>query len=65
MHRDKYFMILSKTGMNILAMGEHSSRAIADKGGHDQYIHALGRGDYLKIDPSNMIYYSCQFADNQ
>ena len=65
MHRDNYFMILSSSGINILAMGETSSKAIADKDGHDQYIHALGTSEYLKIDPSNMIYYMCQFLDNQ
>ena len=39
-------------------MGENSSKGIQDfKDGHDQYIHALGSTVYLKIDPSNMIYY--------
>ena len=57
MHRDNYFMILSQQGINVLAMGEHSSKAIIDKDGHDQYLHALGTSEYLKIDPDNLVYY--------
>jgi hypothetical protein len=52
-------MILNQHGISILAMGEHSTRAIKMPDGHDKYIHALGSANYLKIDKTNMIYYSC------
>ena len=46
-------------------MGEHSSREIKAEDGHDKYLHALGTSEYLKIDKGNMIYYHCQFKEDE
>ena len=61
----KYFMILSKQGINLLALGHETSRPVFDKDGFPRYIHALGSCDYLKIDPPNIIFFSCQYYNDR
>ena len=60
-----YFMILSKSGINLLSIGYKGSRQVLDKDGFPRYIHALGSCNYLKVDPSNVIFFSCQFYDDR
>lgn len=58
-------MILNKSGINLLALGEYGSRQVIDKDGFPRYIHALGSCNYLKIDPSNVILFACQYYDDR
>ena len=49
------FMILSKSGISLLALGDKSTRAVQDKDGDDRMIHALGSCNFLKIESTNHI----------
>ena len=49
------FLILSKDGMNVIALGEKENRKVKDKDGLDRLIHSVGSCNYLKIEPSNHI----------
>lgn len=60
-----YFMILSKSGINLLALGHSGSRQILDNDGFPRYIHALGSCNYLKIDPANVIFFACQYYNDR
>ena len=59
------FMILSKDGINLLAIGEKPSRVVKDQDGLDRMIHSLGKCNYLKIEPTNHLLFACQFYDNR
>jgi len=59
------FIILSKDGINVLALGEKPSRIITDDKGAPRMIHSLGSCNYLKIDPSNHLLFACQYYDNR
>lgn len=59
------FMILNKTGINIIAIGEKPSRVIKDNEGYDRKIHSLGSCNYLKIEPSNHLLFACQFYNKR
>ena len=52
------FLILSKTGLQLLQLGTKDSKVVFDKEGQKRYIHSLGKPNYLKIEPSNHILYS-------
>jgi hypothetical protein len=53
------FMILSKDGIQILALGEKPGRVLKDQDGLNRYIHSLGSVNYLKIEPSNHLLFAC------
>jgi len=59
------FLILSKDGINVLALGEKPSRAIKDAEGFERMIHSLGKCNYLKIEPTNHLLFACQFYDDR
>jgi hypothetical protein len=59
------FLILSKDGINVIALGEKESRVIKDSEGFERMIHALGKVNYLKIEPTNHILFACQFYDDR
>lgn len=59
------FMILSKDGINMIALGEKEGRVIKDMEGKDRFIHSLGSVNYLKIEPTNHLLFACQFYDNR
>ena len=52
------FMILSKEGINIIMLGEKKPRALKDKDGNIRMLHALGEMNYLKIEPTNHVYFA-------
>lgn len=52
------FMILSKDGMNLLAIGHKESRIVTDKDGKKRMIHSLGSCNYLKIEDSNHLLFA-------
>jgi hypothetical protein len=58
-------LILSKDGINVLALGEKKGRVIQDKEGFERYIHSLGSLNYIKIEPSNHLLFACQFYDDR
>lgn len=53
------FLILSKDGINLLAIGEKPSRVVKDTEGLDRMIHSLGKCNYLKIEPTNHLLFAC------
>ena len=53
------FLILSKDGINILALGEKDPRVIKDSENLNRMIHSLGRCNYLKIEGSNHLLFAC------
>jgi hypothetical protein len=53
------FLILSKDGINVLALGEKPGRVIKDQEGFDRYIHSLGSINYIKIEPTNHLLFAC------
>lgn len=59
------FMILSKDGINLLAIGEKESKVVKDKDGLNRMIHSLGKVNYLKIEPTNHILFAMQFYDDR
>ena len=59
------FMILSKDGMNLLALGLKESRVVKDKDGQRRMIHSLGSCNYLKIESTNHLLFAFQFYQNR
>lgn len=59
------FMILSKDGINLLALGEKAGKCVVDKDGLNRWIHSLGSCNYLKIEPTNHLLFACQFYDDR
>lgn len=59
------FLILSKDGINVLALGEKEMRVIKDQEGFKRMIHSLGSCNYLKIEPTNHILFACQFYNDR
>jgi len=59
------FLILSKEGINMIVLGEKQARVVKDKDGQKRMIHALGSMNFLKIEPTNHIYFACQFYDDR
>jgi hypothetical protein len=59
------FLILSKDGINVLAISEKEKRVIKDAEGFERMIHSLGSCNYLKIEPTNHILFACQFYDDR
>lgn len=59
------FLILSKDGINVLALGEKDGRVIKDQEGFDRYIHSLGSINYIKIEETNHLLFACQFYNDR
>jgi len=59
------FLILSKDGINVLALGEKPGRVIKDEEGFDRYIHSLGSINYIKIEKTNHLLFACQFYNDR
>ena len=59
------FMILSKDGINLLALGEKAGKCVVDKDGLNRWIHSLGSCNYIKIEPTNHLLFACQFYDDR
>lgn len=59
------FLILSKDGINVLALGEKDGRCIKDKDGLPRFIHSLGSINYIKIEPTNHLLFACQFYEDR
>lgn len=59
------FLILSKDGVNVISIGENDAREIRDSKGNSRILHSLGSCNYLKIEPTNHLYFACQFYDDR
>lgn len=59
------FLMLSKEGMSMIAIGNKKSRCIRDKDNQKRKVHSLGKCNYLKIEESNHIFFSMQFYDDR
>jgi len=59
------FMILSKDGINIIAIGHKEPRIIKDSEGWKRKILSLGNAQFLRVEPTNHILFSCQFYENR
>lgn len=59
------FIILSQDGINVMSLGKSAGRILKDSLGFERYMHALGSVDYVKIDPTNHLLFSCQFYDDR
>ena len=56
---NKDFIIINKTGMIIISLGQKSKREIVDNHGMNRMIHSLDSYNYLKIDNHNMLNFKC------
>ena len=65
LEKNKDFLSLSKTGINVLAIGSEPKKCLKDNEGHDKMIHSLDGPSFLKIDPINYIKYECQDYNNR
>ena len=61
----KEFVTLSKTGINVIALGSVSTRKIKDNLGFDKQLHGLDSLSYLKVDAGNYINCKCQIYENR
>ena len=59
------FMVLDKTGVSLISLGERKSRVIVDSEGFERMLHPLGKCNYLKIEPTNHILFAFQFYDDR
>lgn len=55
--KSKEFMILSKDGIQILMLGNKPPKVVKDKDGDDRLLHSLCEMSYLRVEPSNHIYF--------
>jgi len=53
------YQILNKDGINLLALGDRPGRVVKDQEGFDRFIHSLGSMEYLRVEPSNHLLFSC------
>lgn len=59
--KSKEFMILSKDGIQLIMLGNKNARQLLDKDGNKRTLHSLCEMNYLRIEPTNHIYF--QFQD--
>lgn len=59
------FLIISKLGINVIAIGKKSERVITDQDGFKRMIHSMGSCNYLKIEPEQHILFACQYYDDR
>lgn len=59
------FIILSQDGITVMSLGKNMGRVVKDSLGFERYMHSLGSVEYVKIDPTNHLLFSCQFYDER
>ena len=52
-------MILNKTGINLLSLGQEAKKSLVDGHGMNRMLHSLDAYNFLKIDPKNMLNFKC------
>ena len=53
------FLVISKDGIQLLALGNQEKKVLRDMDGQKRMIHSLGSVDYLKIEKRNHILFAC------
>ena len=53
------FVTLSKSGINILALGSREKRMVIDAQGNQRMIHSLESVNFLKVDQQNSLLFEC------
>lgn len=53
------FLMLSKDGINLIALGHKEKKLVTDKDHQKRLMHSLGSCDYLKIEPTNHLLFAC------
>ena len=59
------FLVLSRDGMHVLALGTNDKRAIYDDNNDLRMLHSLGSCEHLKIRDSNLLLFACQQQHNR
>ena len=57
--------MLSKDGINLIALGAKPNKLVLDKDKQKRLMHALGSCDYLKIEPTNHLLFACQYYEDR
>ena len=57
------FVILSKVGLNLLALGTQDKRILKDDEGNEKAVHSLQSMNYLKVHTSNYVLFECAEGD--
>lgn len=57
--KNKDFVTISKTGVNILALGSVEKRRVLDAQKNERIIHSLESVNFLKVDSDNYILFEC------
>jgi hypothetical protein len=66
LNRTKDFVTLNRDGINIVALGFEDKRQLVDADGNKRMVHSLDSCNYMKVDPSNYLLFSCaRYADRQ
>ena len=63
--KNKDYISLSKSGINVLALGSKHKRPLTDSEGQQKMIHSLDSLSFLKIERINFINYQCQDYNNR
>ena len=60
----KDFCILSKSGLNILALGAIDKREVFDENNNERMVHSLESVNFLKVASDNYILFECAQANH-
>lgn len=63
--KNKDFVKLSKTGIDILALGAKAKRPLISADGSSKIIHSLDSLSFLKVDALNYMNFKCQDYSNR
>lgn len=56
---------MSKSGLNVLALGKIEKRKLSNLDGEMKMIHSLDSMSFLKVDKINFINFKCQDYNNR
>lgn len=59
------FLMLSKDGINLIALGAKPNKLVLDKDNQKRLMHSLGSCDYLKVARTNHLLFACQYYEDR
>lgn len=59
LEKKKFFISLSKSGINCLSLGSTPTQKLIDNEGAEKMIHSLDALAFLKPDQTNFLNYQC------
>ena len=62
---NKEYVTMSKSGLNVLALGKVEKRKLSSSDGQMKMIHSLDSLSFLKVDKINYINFKCQDYSNR